>query len=83
MITNNYVHLECDVKGCEHKVDIPEKEIDSYGWLVGAEYTDDKRRTKKYDLCVEHAMAWHRLRQKQDTDIDSFISTGSIKNLIG
>ena len=83
MRTNNYVHLECDVKGCGHKVDIPEKEIDSYGWLVGAEYTDDKRRTKKYDLCVECAMAWHRLRQKQDADIDSFISTGSIKNLIG
>lgn len=80
MRTNNYVHVECDVKGCEHKLDAPEKEVNSCGWEVGVEYIDAKGRTKKYDLCFEHAMRWRYLRQQHDAEIDTLISTGNIKN---
>lgn len=80
MRLNNYVHVECDVKGCQNKLDVAEKEVDTHGWAIGVEYIDAKGHTKKYDLCFEHAMRWRYLRQQHDAEIDNLISTGNIKN---
>lgn len=83
MRKNNYVHLECDVKGCEHKLDVPEKDVNTYGWAVGVEYIDAKGLVKKYDFCFEHAMRWRYLQQTHDAEIDKLVSTDSITNPIG
>lgn len=80
MRTNNYVHIECDVKGCQRKLDVPEKDIGTNGWVVGAERIDAQGRTKKYDLCFEHAMRWHYLMQQHDAEVDYLISTGNVKD---
>lgn len=80
MRLNNYVHVECDVKGCQNKLDVAEKEVDTHGWAIGVEYIDAKGHTKKYDFCFEHAMRWRYLRQQHDAEIDNLISTGNIKN---
>lgn len=80
MRKNNYVHLECDVKGCEHKLDVPEKDVNTYGWVVGAERIDAQVRTKKYDLCFDHAMRWRYLMQQHDAEVDLLISKGIVKD---
>ncbi len=80
MRLNNYVHVECDVKGCQHKLDVAEKEIEGNGWAVGVERIDSQGRVKKYDLCFEHAMRWRDLVKRHDAEIDNLISTGNIKD---
>ena len=74
MKINNYSHIECDVKGCQAKLDVPEKEAGDYGWAIGVPYTNSRGETSKFDLCPNHKMAWNYLRQKQDQEISDLIN---------
>ena len=72
--TDNYSHLECDVAGCDIKLDAPSADIDSYGWVVGAEYTTSDGTVRRFDVCPEHYEGFVSMRKAQDEQVDGFFS---------
>lgn len=74
MKQNDYVHVECDVRGCQAKLDVPKKDAENYGWLLDAPYTNSRGETAKYDLCFSHKMACNYMRQRQDQEISDFMN---------
>lgn len=74
MYETGYCFMECDVKGCEQKLSVPESERDGYGWEVEREVEGGDGTTRKVCLCPEHAIALRAARKSYAEAVDELLA---------
>lgn len=77
MYETGYCHMECDVKGCEQKLNVPVDERDSYGWEVEREVEGADGTTRKVCLCPAHAIDYRDARDAYAKAVDKLLGGGA------
>lgn len=73
MYETGYVCCECDVRGCEQKLFVPEVEVDQYGWEVNRVLETADGATRRVCLCPEHAIGWREARKAYSEAVDELL----------
>lgn len=77
MYETGYCHAECDVKGCEQKLNVPVADRDSYGWEIERDVEGTDGTTKKVCLCPEHAFDYRAARDAYAKAVDKLLGGGA------
>lgn len=73
MYETGYCHAECDVKGCEQKLNVPVADRGGYGWEIEREIEGTDGATRKVCLCPAHAPEYRDARAAYAKAVDKLL----------